>query len=165
MAQVSLGSGGTLQVDDRLYEFVRDEVAEGAGRTADEVFGILGDLVEQFEPRNRELLARREEVQRSIDDYYREKRNGGWRPTPESAAQDAADLERFLVDIGYLQPGGPVDFQMTTPQLDAEMDQNGPELVTPVTNASMAVGGANARWGSLYDALLPERRPLGDRPR
>ncbi len=164
MAQVSLDSGGTLQVHDSLYEFVRDEVAEGAGRTADEVFRILGDLVEQFDPRNRELLARREEVQRRIDDYYREKRGGGWQPTPESAAQDAADLERFLVDIGYLQPSGAVDFKMTTPQLDAEMDLNGPELVTPVTNASMAVGGANARWGSLYDAyFLSDVHPEIDR--
>ena len=69
-------------------------------------------------------------------------------------SRDAADLEQFLIGIGYLQPDGPVDFDMTTPQLDAEMDLNGPELVTPVSNASMAVGGANARWGSLYDAYF-----------
>ena len=164
MAQISLDSGGTLQVNDRLYEFVRDEAVEGTGRTADEVFRILGDLVEQFGPRNRELLARREEVQSRIDDYYREKRNGGWRPTPEAAAQDAADLERFMIDIGYLSPSAPIDFRMTTPQLDAEMDQNGPELVTPVTNASMVVGGANARWGSLYDAyFLSDVHPEIDR--
>ena len=164
MAQVSLDSGGTLQVHDGLYEFVRDEVVEGTGRTADEVFRVLGDLVERFGPRNRELLARREEVQGRIDDYYREKRSGGWRPTPEAAEQDAADLERFLIDIGYLSPSKPVDFRMTTPQLDAEMGQNGPELVTPVTNASMAVGGANARWGSLYDAyFLSDVHPEIDR--
>ena len=68
--------------------------------------------------------------------------------------QDAAELEQFLVSIGYLLPDGPVDFEMTTPKLDLEMDLNGPELVTPVSNASMAVGGANARWGSLYDAYF-----------
>ena len=164
MAQISLDSGGTLQVNDRLYEFVRDEALEGTGRTADEVFRILGDLVEQFGPRNAELLAKREEVQSRIDEYYREKRNGGWRPTPEAAAQDAEDLERFMIEIGYLSPSSPVDFRMTTPQLDAEMDQNGPELVTPVTNASMVVGGANARWGSLYDAyFLSDVHPEIDR--
>ena len=164
MAHVSLDSGGTLQVHDRLYEFVSNEVVEGTGCTADEVFRILGDLVERFSPRNRELLARREEVQGRIDDYYREKRSSGWSATPESAAQDAEDLEQHLVDIGYLSPRSPIDFRMTTPQLDAEMEQNGPELVTPVNNASMAVGGANARWGSLYDAyFLSDVHPEIDR--
>ncbi|MDE2861421.1 MAG: malate synthase G [Chloroflexota bacterium] len=164
MAQVSLDSGGTLQVDDRLYAFVRDEVVEGTGRTADEVFRILGDLVEQFGPRNRELLVMRQETQGRIDDYYREKRSNGWSPSPETADSDAEELEKFMVDIGYLPAAGPVDFRMTTPQLDAEMDQNGPELVTPVTNASMVVGGANARWGSLYDAyFLSDVHPEIDR--
>ena len=71
----------------------------------------------------------------------------------ESAEQDAIEFGRFLLDIGYLDPETPIAFTMTTPQLDSEMDQNGPE-VTPVTSASMAVGGANARWGSLYDAYF-----------
>ena len=59
-----------------------------------------------------------------------------------------------MVEIGYLSDQPVADLTMTIPQLDPEMDQNGPELVTPVTNASMAVGGANARWGSLYDAYF-----------
>ena len=164
MAQISLASGSVVEIQDILYEFVRDEALKGADRTADEVFGTLGELVEQFDPRNRELLAKRAEYQSRIDAYYREKRDNGWRPTAESAEQDAEDLERFLVDIGYLRPQSAIDFRMTTPQLDAEMDQNGPELVTPVNNASMAVGGANARWGSLYDAyFLSDVRPEIDR--
>ena len=154
MAQLELPSGNQIEVDDLLFEFVRDEVVPGTEWTADAVFQHLGELVEEFDPPNRALLDRRAQVQQQIDDYYRSKRQSGWEPSHETQEQDAADIEQFLVGIGYLQPDGPIDFEMTTPQLDEEMDLNGPELVTPVSNASMAVGGANARWGSLYDAYF-----------
>ncbi len=164
MAQLELPSGNPVEVDDLLFEFVRDEVAPGTAWSAEAVFRHLGELVEEFDPPNRALLERRASVQQQIDNYYRQKRESGWRPSPESREQDAAELEQFLIGIGYLQPDGPVDFEMTTPQLDADMDQNGPELVTPVSNASMAVGGANARWGSLYDAyFLSDVHPEIDR--
>ena len=164
MAQLELSSGNQVEIADLLFDFVRDEVVPGTGWSAESIFRHLGELVEEFEPRNRSLLERRAEVQQQIDDYYREKRAGGWQPSHQTREQDAADLEQFLVSIGYLQPDGPVDFEMTTPQLDPEMDQNGPELVTPVSNASMAVGGANARWGSLYDAyFLSDIHPEIDR--
>ena len=164
MVQVELPSGDNVEIDDLLFKFVRDEVIPGTAWTAEGVFRHLGELVEEFEPRNKALLERRAEVQKQIDDYYRTKRTGGWRPSQEGREQDAADLERFLIDIGYLQPDRTVDFEMTTPQLDSEMDLNGPELVTPVSNASMAVGGANARWGSLYDAyFLSDVQPEIDR--
>ena len=160
MAQLNMASGSVVQVQDRLYEFVRDEALKGIRWTADEVFGMLGELVEKFDPKNQELLATRVTNQSKIDEYYLEKRSAGWRPTPESADLDAEEFEQFLVGTGYLKPHKPVDFQMTTPPLDTEMDQNGPELVTPMSNASMAVGGANARWGSLYDAyFLSDRHP------
>ena len=164
MATIILDSGTTLQVADVLFDFMRDEALPGSDWTPEEVFRSLGRLVEEFEPRNRELLAQRDAVQRQIDDYYIAKRVGGWRPTQEAAAADALDLEKFLVEIGYLETRQDNGFTMTTPQLDPEMDQNGPELVTPVTNASMAVGGANARWGSLYDAYyLSDIHPEIDR--
>ncbi|MDA0988671.1 MAG: malate synthase G [Chloroflexi bacterium] len=164
MPQIRVASGNAVKVQDALYEFVRDEALKGTRWTVDEVFGILGELVEKFGPRNQELLATRAAYQAKIDAYYQEKRGKGWRPTPESADEDAGDFERFLVDIGYLKPYKPIDFQMTTPQLDPEMEQNGPELVTPVNNASMAVGGTNARWGSLYDAyFLSDLHPEIDR--
>ena len=99
-------------------------------------------------------MAKRISRQEQIDHYYISKRNGGWEPTQASAGHDAADFEHFLVDIGYLESESRTEFSMATPQLDADMDQNGPELVTPVNIASMAVGGANARWGSLYDAYF-----------
>ena len=154
MATVTLESGSVVEIADVLFNFVRDEAIKGTAWAAEEVFRVLGELVEEFEPKNRELLAKRAEYQRKIDEYYIDKRRGGWGPTLESANQDALEFERFLVNIGYLKAAQPIDFKMTTPQLDPEMDQNGPELVTPVTNASMAVGGANARWGSLYDAYF-----------
>ena len=164
MATITLDSGNTLQVADVLFDFMRDEALAGSKWTAEEVFRSLGRLVEEFGPTNRELLARRDEVQRKIDDYYVAKRGGGWLPTQESAEEDALDLERFLVETGYLEAGQDTGFTMTTPQLDPEMDLNGPELVTPVTNASMAVEGANARWGSLYDAYyLSDIHPEVDR--
>ena len=160
MAQLNLASGSVIQVEDSLYEFVRDEALKGTRWSADEVFGMLGELVEKFDPKNQELLTTRVAHQSKIDAYYLEKRGTGWRPTPESADQDAEEFERFLVGIGYIQPHRPIDFQMTTPSLDPEMAQNGPELVTPMSNTSMAVGGANARWGSLYDAyFLSDRHP------
>ncbi len=164
MATVTLDSGATVEIAENLYDFVRHEAIQGTDRTADEVFRLLGELVEEFDPRNKELLATRADYQTKIDQYYRQKRNGGWNPAAESADQDAAEFERFLVDIGYLGAETPVEFRMTTPQLDSEMDQNGPELVTPVTSTSMAVGGANARWGSLYDAyFLSDVHPEIDR--
>ena len=164
MAQVGLSSGNQVEIYDLLFDFVRDEVVPGTPWTAEDIFQHLGELVEEFEPRNQALLERRVEIQQQIDGYYREKRSGGWRPTQQTREQDAAELEQFLISVGYLQPDVPVDFEMTTPQLDPEMDLNGPELVTPVSNASMAVGGANARWGSLYDAyFLSDVHPEIDR--
>ena len=164
MATITLESGATLQVADVLFDFIRDEALPGSKWTTDEVFRSLGRLVEEFGPRNRDLLAQRDDVQKQIDDYYIARRATGWRPARESAEEDALALEEFLVGIGYLESRPDSGFTMTTPQLDPEMDQNGPELVTPVTNASMAVGGANARWGSLYDAYyLSDIHPEIDR--
>ncbi|MCH8298032.1 MAG: malate synthase G [Chloroflexi bacterium] len=168
MTTVTLASGASVEIDEVLYAFVRDEVVPATGRTVEEVFSILGELVLQFDPRNRELLAKRADRQSRIDEYYLEKRKAGWEPTAESAAKDAAEFGQFLVHEGYLEPENSSEttggFSMTTPQLDLEMSQNGPELVTPVNNASMAVGGANARWGSLYDAyFLSDINPEIDR--
>ncbi len=164
MAVITLDSGTTFQVADVLFDFMRDEALPGSKWTPEEAFRALGRLVEEFGPRNRELLTKRDDAQRKIDDYFIAKRAGGWRPSEESAGADALDLERFLVEIGCLEAQQDTGFTMTTPQLDPEMDQNGPELVTPVTNASMAVAGANARWGSLYDAYyLSDIHPEIDR--
>ena len=154
MTTLTLASGTSIEIEEELYAFVRDEVVPDTGKTVDEVFSILGDLVEQFGPKNQELLDKRTSRQAKIDGYYLAKRKAGWEPTADSAAADAVALGQFLVDEGHLEPEFEVHVGMTTPELDLEMSQNGPELVTPVNIASMAVGGANARWGSLYDAYF-----------
>ena len=154
MTTLTLASGTSIEIEVELYEFVRDEVVPDTGKTVDEVFSILGDLVEQFGPENQELLDKRTSRQAKIDGYYQAKRKSGWEPPADSAAADAVALGQFLVDEGHLEPESAVHVGMTTPELDFEMSQNGPELVTPVNIASMAVGGANARWGSLYDAYF-----------
>jgi malate synthase len=147
-------SGTAITVQDLLYQFVKDEVVPGSKWSADDIFTLLADLTEGFGPQNQKLLGKRLDFQTKIDTYYQRKRESGWVPTTHTLEADAQDLEGFLLDIDYLKPETAINFQVDTPELDTEMEQNGPELVTPVTNASMAIGGANARWVSLYDAYF-----------
>lgn len=154
MVQIKMDSGKVIDIQNELYEFVRLEALEGTRWTVEEFFLTLGELVDDFGPINSELLSRRVENQNRIDSYYQRKRDSGWSPSVQSSKQDAEDFEQFLLAIGYIKTQTNLDFQIDLPQLDEEMTQNGPELVTPVTNAGMAVGGANARWGSLYDAYF-----------
>ena len=99
MTTLTLASGTSIEIEEELYEFVRDEVVPDTGKTVDEVFSILGDLVEQFGPKNQELLDKRTSRQAKIDGYYLAKRKAGWEPTAESAAADAVALGQFL-EIG-----------------------------------------------------------------
>ena len=115
MTTVTLPSGAPVEIDEDLYSFVRDEVVPGTGKTVDEVFTILGELVQQFGPKNAELLDKRTARQASIDQYYLEKRKIGWGPTADSAASDAVDLGQFLVEQGYLGPESAIEVGMTTP--------------------------------------------------
>ena len=154
MVNVKTKSGSTLEIESALYDFVKNELVKDTDWDADSLFNVLGELVEKFGGKNQTLLNKRKEIQSSIDNYYVEKRKTGWKPTVDKSEQDAGELEEFLIEIGYLSSSNNPTFRMTTPSLDAEMNQNGPELVTPVSNASMVVGGANARWGSLYDAYF-----------
>jgi malate synthase len=143
---------GGLQVASVLHAFVRDEALPGTG--VDEaafwsgVEAILGD----FAARNRELLARRDELQQQLDEWH--EKNPG--PVGDQAA-----YVQLLRDLGYLVDE-PADFTIETSDVDEEVAaQAGPQLVVPVLNARFAANAANARWGSLYDALygtdaLPE---------
>ena len=143
---------GGLQVDRELYDFINDEALPGTGVSPERFWSRLDRLIHDLAPRNRELLARRDELQRRIDAWYREHRD---------APVDPAEYKTVLREIGYLAPEGG-DFAVRTANVDPEIATvAGPQLVVPLTNARYALNAANARWGSLYDALygtdaLPE---------
>ena len=133
-----------LTVDAGLVEFVETELLPGLEVSADRFWRGLAALVAELGPRNRALLDRRDEMQAAIDNRYRANRD---------AAFDVAAEEAFLRSIGYLTPE-PAPFAVTTENVDPEFSQTpGPQLVVPITNARYALNAANARWGSLYDAL------------
>jgi malate synthase len=135
---------GGLSVDSQLVDFVEKEALPGTRVTAESFWSGLAGLVAEFMPRNRHLLAIRDRMQSQIDDWHRS--NG-----PVSA--NPAGYERFLRDIGYIVEE-PKDFVIETSGLDPEISSIcGPQLVVPVSNARYALNAANARWGSLYDAL------------
>jgi malate synthase len=135
---------GGLSVARDLYDLVRDEIAPGTGIDPDRFWRSFGEIVRALTPRNRELLARRDALQRQIDNWHRS------HPGP---AADPDRYRAFLEDIGYLVPEAEA-FKVSTAGVDPEIARvAGPQLVVPVSNARYALSAANARWGSLYDAL------------
>jgi malate synthase len=133
-----------LAVARTLHEFIEREALPGSGVTAQEFWSGLAALVRELGPRNRKLLALRDELQARIDEFHRATAG---RPVDGSA------YERFLRKIGYLLPE-PADFQIRTADVDDEIATiAGPQLVVPLSNARYTLNAANARWGSLYDAL------------
>ncbi|MGV1772991.1 malate synthase G [Agrobacterium vitis] len=132
-----------LAIEQDLYDFLVSEALPGTGVEPEAFFQHFSSLVHELAPKNRALLAKRDAFQAQLDNWY--KQNG--------APSDLAAYEAFLRDIGYLLPEGP-DFSVTTSNVDAEIASiAGPQLVVPVMNARYALNAANARWGSLYDAL------------
>ena len=133
-----------LEVDQLLVDFVETAVLPGTSVGTEQFWSGLAALVGDFTPRNRELLAIRERLQQEID---------GWHRQHGPVANDPAGYKQFLRQIGYLVPEPP-DFSIETTGLDPEISTLcGPQLVVPVSNARYALNAANARWGSLYDAL------------
>jgi malate synthase len=133
-----------LQVAQPLHAFLRDEVLPGTGLDPAAFWAGFSAIVLDLAPVNRALLQKRDALQAAIDDWHRQHTA---RPI------DQAVYSAFLTGIGYLQPEPP-PFSITTAEADAEIATiAGPQLVVPITNARYALNAANARWGSLYDAL------------
>ncbi|MFI5536202.1 malate synthase G [Nocardia sp. NPDC051900] len=135
---------GGLQVARVLHEFVENEALPGSGVDSAAFWAGAEQVINDLAPRNRALLAERDEIQGKVD---------AWHAEHPGANYDKAAYKNFLTDIGYLRPA-PADFQITTQNVDEEIAVTaGPQLVVPVMNARFAINAANARWGSLYDAL------------
>ena len=132
-----------LQIAELLYRLVNEEIAPGTGVDTDAYRTAFADIIRDLAPRNRELLAKRDAIQAQIDQWHHD----------NAANFDAAAYKQFLSDIGYLLPE-PADFSIATENVDDEIATlAGPQLVVPVMNARFGLNAANARWGSLYDAL------------
>jgi malate synthase len=135
---------GDIEIDSTLHDFVGREAAPGTGVDPSEFWRGFAALVRRLAPRNAALLARRDTLQSQIDDWHR---------SHPGALFDATGYRAFLAEIGYLQPERGA-FAIGTLNVDAEIARiAGPQLVVPITNARYALNAANARWGSLYDAL------------
>ena len=133
-----------LQIDEALHSLLVQEIAPGTGIDPDHFWQGVADVWASLGPKNKRLLAERETLQAQIDDWHR---------AHKGDAFDAGAYEAFLRDIGYLHPE-PAPFRITTDNVDPEIGSiAGPQLVVPVMNARYALNAANARWGSLYDAL------------
>jgi len=135
---------GSLSVSTDLEAFLKSEVLPGLDLSEDHFWNSLENIINEFSPRNKKLLDIRESMQGQID---------AWHLANPGGEKNLDVYKDFLKDIGYLLPEGE-DFKITTENVDPEISSiAGPQLVVPVMNARFALNAANARWGSLYDAL------------
>lgn len=135
---------GGLQVASVLHEFIENEALPGTGVDSAAFWAGAERIIEDLAPRNRALLAERDEIQGKLD---------AWHAEHPGANYDRAAYKNYLTEIGYLRPE-PADSAISTQNVDDEIAVTaGPQLVVPVMNARFAINAANARWGSLYDAL------------
>ena len=133
-----------LQIDQNLYNLIKDEIAPGTGVSVEQFWKGFSEIVNEMAPRNSELLRKRDRIQSQIDEWHQQNRGVNF---------DRDAYKAFLNEIGYLVEEGD-DFSIETRNVDSEIACiAGPQLVVPVSNARFALNAANARWGSLYDAL------------
>ncbi len=144
MAEPKKIVSGGLHIDQQLYDLVAEQIAPGTGVEVDHFWACLAKIVEDLGPKNQQLLQRRDALQAQIDAYHQQRRGEPLEPT---------EYRAFLAEIGYLLPTGDAH-QICPENTDPEIASlAGPQLVVPVDNARYALNAANARWGSLYDAL------------
>lgn len=133
-----------LQIAAPLLELIENQILPGTGIDADKLWEGTAALFNELTPINKALLAKRDDIQAKLDQWHRDH---------AGSTIDIAEYRTFLSDIGYLVPE-PTDFSISTNNVDTEIaNLAGPQLVVPVMNARFALNAANARWGSLYDAL------------
>ncbi len=143
-----------LFVAPELADFIEQEALPGTGLNAEMFWNGFATTLQDLAPKNRALLAKRANIQSKLDAWYIEHRG---------KRHDSAAYQTFLAEIGYLVPEGP-DFKIQTSNVDPEIANiPGPQLVVPIMNARYALNAANARWGSLYDALYGTDA-MGDLP-
>ena len=136
----------SLQVEETLFNLINEQILANHPQKLDrdEFWKNFSNLIKEFAPKNQALLSKRDELQAQID---------AWHQSNPGPINDMATYKAFLKEIGYLVEE-PADFKITTENVDREIaEQAGPQLVVPATNARYALNAANARWGSLYDAL------------
>ena len=132
---------GGLQVAQKLFDFINQQALPQTGIEQESFWASFEQIINEFSPRNRALLVKRDDIQASIDQWH------------QNNEYDFSSYKAFLQEIGYLLPPCE-DFKITTKDVDPEMaTMAGPQLVVPVMNSRFALNAANARWGSLYDAL------------
>ncbi|MBT8142866.1 MAG: malate synthase G, partial [Gammaproteobacteria bacterium] len=135
---------GGLQVANSLKKLIHAEILPGLDISPGRFWDEFEQLIIEFAPKNASLLVKRDELQQKID---------AWHQQRAAQAHDPVAYKAYLQEIGYLLPEGE-DFMINTQNIDSEIaTQAGPQLVVPVKNARFALNAANARWGSLYDAL------------
>jgi len=141
-----------LQVSQAIHDLVKHEIIPGTGVDLEAFWQSFSAIIDEFAPKNRQLLKKRDQLQAQID---------AWHQQHNGRVHNPREYKAFLTEIDYLVPEGE-DFSITTENVDPEIAQQaGPQLVVPVMNARFALNAANARWGSLYDGLygtdvLPE---------